>query len=105
MKWAKAIREFFSILFGSQLVVQLRREIESLKGERDYFRGQFERMQLLAIPRSTPPQPRGDWRTTDPQGATKVGTRKTWAQIQAENTQNLNEERAAVAKENEEKPQ
>ena len=93
MKWAQAIRDFFSILFQSKLVVELRREIEDIKTERDYFRGQFERMQLIANPpRIVSTQPR----TAAPAGATRPGGRKTFAQLQAENTQRIRDEIAAV---------
>ena len=87
MKFAQAIRDFLSTLFGSKLVLQLRADLEETRKERDYFRGQFERMQLLAIPRSiTPLGPR----IREPQGATQVGTRKSWAQILAANTEAQN---------------
>lgn len=102
MRWAKAIREFFSILFGSQLVVQLRQDLDEAKRERDYFRGQLERANLLIAPPRTISSARPDWRVTNPEGQTRVGTRRTWAQIQAENTQKIKEE---AAKANQEKPQ
>jgi hypothetical protein len=96
MKYAKALREFFSILFGSQLVVQLRADLEEARRQADYFRGQFERMQLLAIPRSVPQTERPDWRRTNAEGATRVGRRRTWAQIVEENTKRIQEEEAAA---------
>lgn len=87
MKYAAAIREFFSALFGSKLVVELRAELTEARRERDYFRGQFERMQLIAMPRSAPLVPRAP----RPEGLTQPGTRRTWAQILAENTKAQNE--------------
>jgi hypothetical protein len=87
MKYAQAIRDFLSTLFGSKLVLQLRADLDERTRERDYFRGQFERMQLMAIPRSAPVVPR----QPRPEGATQVGARKSWAQIVAENTQKQNE--------------
>jgi hypothetical protein len=87
MKYAQAIRDFLSTLFGSKLVLQLRADLDERTRERDYFRGQFERMQLMAIPRSAPVVPR----QPRPEGATQVGARKSWAQIVAENTQEQNE--------------
>ena len=89
MKLAQAIRDFFSALFQSKLVLQLRADLEEAKRERDYFRSQMERFQLMSQPR---PQPRPDWRETQPQGATQVGKRKTWAELQAENTKKIAEE-------------
>lgn len=94
MKLATIIREFLSALFGSKLVVELRAELAEARRERDYFRGQFERMQLMAMPRSAPIVPRAP----RPEGATQVGTRRTWAQILAENTQKQNELAAAKPK-------
>ena len=89
MKLAQAIRDFFSALFQSKLVLQLRADLEEAKRERDYFRSQMERFQLMSQPR---PQPRPDWRETQPQGVTQVGKRKTWAELQAENTKKIAEE-------------
>jgi hypothetical protein len=88
MKYATAIREFLSALFGSKLVVELRAELAEARKERDYFRGQFERMQLVAIPHRIAPIEK---RTVQPGGLTQTGGRKSWAMIQAENTQKQNE--------------
>ena len=96
MRFAQAVRDFFSALFQSKLVLQLRADLDEAKRERDYFRGQCERLQLLTQPR---PQPRADWRETQPQGATKIGGRKTWAEIQAENTKKIADELQAKQKE------
>jgi hypothetical protein len=100
MNWALAIREWFRTLFGSRYVTQLEKDIDEARRERDYFRSQMERMQLLigrpqfaATPRTNPA----------PGQATKVGSRRTWAEIQAENTlrnKKILEEQAAKAKEN-----
>ena len=93
MKFGQAIRDFFSALFQSKLVLQLRADLDEAKRERDYFRGQCERLQLLTQPRpQTRPQPKPDWRETPPQGATQIGQRKTWAELQAENTKKIAEE-------------
>ena len=96
MRFAQAIRDFFSALFQSKLVLQLRADLEEAKRERDYFRSQMERFQLMSQPR---PQPRPDWRETQPQGATQVGKRKTWAELQAENTKKIADELQAKQKE------
>jgi hypothetical protein len=84
---AENLRAFIDALFGSKLVAQLRADLTEAKAERDYFRGQFERMQLLAVPRTAPVVPR----QPRPEGATQVGARKSWGQIVAENTQKQNE--------------
>jgi hypothetical protein len=84
MRYAQAIRAFLSALFGSNLVAELRAELIEARKERDYFRGQFERMQLLvghirATPATTP-------RQVTPGGLTREGARRSWAQIQAAHT-------------------
>lgn len=85
-KYAVAIREFFRALFGSQLVVELRAERDEARRERDYFRGRNERLELMILPqRTTPKTERADWRRDNPGGATQVGGRKSWAQIEREN--------------------
>ena len=96
MKFGQAIRDFFSALFQSKLMLQLRADLEEAKRERDYFRSQMERFQLMSQPRL---QPRPDWRETPPAGATKIGGRKTWAELQAENTKKIADELQAKQKE------
>jgi hypothetical protein len=54
VNWAIQLRALLRDLFGSGLVAELRAEIEELKKERDYFRGAFERMQLIALNRPPP---------------------------------------------------
>jgi hypothetical protein len=86
VKYAIAIREFFSALFGSKMVVQLRADLEEARRERDYFRGRNERLELMLLPnRVTPQTQRSDWRQQNPGGATLVGGRKSWAMIEREN--------------------
>ena len=65
--------------FGNKLVLQLRRELEEARRERDYFRGKVDRLEeklygLAMQPHSGPTRP------IDP---TPAG-RKTWAQVQLE---------------------
>jgi hypothetical protein len=98
MKYAQWIRDFLSTLFGSKLVVELRAEVAEARRERDYFRGQLERANLITHPQRPTIAPRPDWRQTDPAGVTVVGGRKTWAMIQAENTQRIAEEAATKSK-------
>jgi hypothetical protein len=106
--FAQRIREFLNTLFGSKLVVQLRADLEEAKRERDYFRGRLELAELRAAPQRTPVKTAGrpaDWRTDKPLGAVEVkGTRKSWAQIQAENTERIRTEIAASAKKSDDKP-
>jgi hypothetical protein len=101
MKYAQWIRDFLSTLFGSKLVVELRAELAEARRERDYFRGQLERANLIAYPQRPTAATRPDWRQTDPAGATAVGGRKTWSMIQAENTKKIAQELAEAVKKKE----
>jgi len=82
VRTAEKIRAFLDILFGSKLVAQLRADLEESRRSADYFRGQFERMQLLVGHARQAPAPK----EVRPQGATREGARRSWAQIQAANT-------------------
>jgi hypothetical protein len=106
MKFAKWIRDFLSTLFGSTLVVELRAELAEARRERDYFRGQWERIQLMVAPqRSASSGPRPDWRTQNPPaGLTRTGGRKTWAQLQKENTDRIAAEMQAEAEKKKNQP-
>jgi hypothetical protein len=97
-RYAQAIRDFFSILFGSKLVVQLRADLEEAKKERDFFRAEMQRYQMFTSRSQVIPSPRNN---PAPGQATKVGSRRRWAEIQAENTERnrkILEEQAAKAK-------
>lgn len=92
MNWPERVRSAINTLLGSELVVELRREIEELKTQRDYFKARADRLELVLLaPKvmSQPPAPRSD--------AQIVTGRKSWKQIQEEHAEQHKREMAEAA--------
>jgi hypothetical protein len=86
---AGRIRAFFDELFRDSLVEQLRADLRDAQAERDYFRGENMRLGLLLLPsRNAVASLREKMlnKTVTPEGATKVGGRRSWAQVEHDNT-------------------
>lgn len=78
---AQRIREFFSVLFGSRRIEDLKDALAKTEKERDYFRGRADRLELMLLgtPRlGAERRPVSVTRETTPIG------RKFWPQVQAE---------------------
>jgi hypothetical protein len=109
MGFAESVRQFLNSFRENSLVVQLRRELDERTHERDYFRGRCELLEMrTAVRPHFAPGKRPDWRETDPntivpRGVEVKGGRKTWAQIQAENTEKIRAAQEKAAQEEKEK--
>jgi len=94
LTFAHRTREFFSTLFDSKLLVQLRADLEEAKRERDYFRGRCERLELAREADKKPvviaPRPQRD--------LSPVGGHKTWKQVQAEHREKIQQQVAEAEK-------
>lgn len=79
MNWPERIRQTLETLFTSRLVVELRRELEEARRERDYFRGKCDKLELIALKPVAQPiiGPRR------PLPAGRIG-RKPWREVMAE---------------------
>lgn len=94
MTWPERIRGAIRTLLGSELVVELRREIEELKLQRDYFKARSDRLELVLMAPKLREQPPG----APPLGTQMVSGRKTWKQIQEEHQEQHKRELEAAAK-------
>lgn len=94
VSFAQRTRGFFSALFGSSLLVQLRADLDEARRERDYFRGRCERLELAREAEKKPvvvaPRPPRDMPT--------VGGHKSWKQVQAEHREKIQQQVAEAEK-------